>query len=252
MSNVWNAELYDNKMSFVSKYGVQVLALLQAKAGERILDLGCGTGDICHELAKAGVNVKGIDFSADMIESAKMKYPELAFEVANAETYRSDEVFDAVFSNAALHWMKRPELVIQTVFAALKPGGRFVAEFGGKGNVAHVCQRIADVLKTRGLDAEERNPWYFPTIGEYTGLLEQQGFHVEYALLFERPTPQADGDEGMKHWLHSFSGPFFTDFTPEQKEQAYEQICDDLRPALFRDGTWWVDYCRLRVVARKK
>lgn len=252
MSNQWNAELYDTKMNFVSKYGVKVLELLQPNEGERILDLGCGTGDLTHELVQAGVEAVGIDLSAEMIEKARKKYPGISFMQANAETYRVGEPFDAVFSNAALHWMKRPELVIETIYQALKPGGRFVAEFGGKGNVEQVCQGIATVSQQHGLDAQERNPWYFPSIGEYTSLLEKHGFHVDYALLFERPTPQADGDIGMKHWLHSFGGVFFTDFSPEQKEAAYDEICEKLRPHLFHDGVWYVDYCRLRVVAKRK
>ena len=132
--NVWNADVYDKKLSFVSRYGKGILELLQPKKGEKILDLGCGTGDLSEKMSKSGADVVGIDASAKMIEKARTKYPNITFQIVNAESFRRREKFDAVFSNAALHWIKQSEKVIKTIEQALKPGGRFVAEFGGLGN----------------------------------------------------------------------------------------------------------------------
>jgi trans-aconitate methyltransferase len=142
MKNDWNAQLYDSKLRFVSEFGKDVVALLHPKAGEKILDLGCGTGDLSFEISKLGASVVGMDLSHSMIQEALAKYPNLQFKVENGEEFRTEEKFDAVFSNAALHWMKRAANVIESVWIALKPGGRFVAEFGGKGNVELVDQRI--------------------------------------------------------------------------------------------------------------
>jgi trans-aconitate methyltransferase len=251
VENRWNARLYDGKMDFVSRFGKGVLEWLQPQPGETILDLGCGTGDLCAEMAKAGAVPTGMDLSADMIDTARSKYPALRFFVANAETFVTEEPFDAVFSNAALHWIKRPEAVIRQVWLALKPGGRFVAEFGGAGNVERVVQAIRAVLADKGRDADSRNPWYFPGIGAYTWLLERQGFVVKLAHHFERPTPLPDGEQGLRHWLDAFCGPFFADMPPQEKDETFAMIADRLRPALFRDGSWVLDYNRIRVAALK-
>ncbi|MCS7462795.1 class I SAM-dependent methyltransferase [Paenibacillus doosanensis] len=248
----WNALLYDSKIGFVSRLGKGVVDLLAPRQGERILDLGCGTGDLAREIAQFGASCKGIDSSADMVEQARVKYPELAFETADAHTFRLGESFDAVFSNAALHWMKRPEEVIESVRAALKDGGRFVAEFGGSGNVGRIYKAIVQVLKSHGIDAEARNPWYFPTVGEYSGLLEKHGFEVRYMELFDRPTELVDGDQGMRYWLDTFGGMFFAGMTEDEKREAYDECCSLLRPELFNGAFWTADYRRLRFAAVRR
>ncbi|MFM1653104.1 class I SAM-dependent methyltransferase [Brevibacillus sp. B_LB10_24] len=247
----WNADLYDNQLGFVAEYGKDVVGLLNPKPGERILDLGCGTGDLTKELADLGADPFGIDLSYAMIEKAKEKYPELAFSVENAETFRTAEPFDAVFSNAALHWMKHPDLAAETIRLALRPGGRFAAEFGGKGNVETIIHGMQTVLARYGIDAAERNPWYFPSIGEYSSLLERHGFRVQFALHFHRPTPLRDGERGLSHWLTSFGDDFFPGLSAGEKEEAFSRIEDELRPLLFRDGVWVADYWRIRVLAVK-
>ncbi|NGQ94693.1 methyltransferase domain-containing protein [Brevibacillus sp. SYP-B805] len=249
--NRWDATLYDTKLSFVSELGKSMISLLDPQKGERILDIGCGTGDLAAQIALSGAIPTGIDLSADMIDRARQKYPALRFEVADAQTYRTDERYDAVFSNAALHWMKQPASVIQSVWLALRPGGRFVAEFGGKSNIGSILDAIAQVLTQRGIDAEERNPWYFPSVGEYSVLLEQQGFRVTYAAHFDRPTPLGDDEHGLTHWLDTFAKDFFHDFSPAEKAHAYQEIADILRPRLYSDNGWTADYSRIRILAVK-
>ncbi|USG67492.1 methyltransferase domain-containing protein [Brevibacillus ruminantium] len=249
--NPWNSQLYDRKMSFVSILGKGILDLLDAKPGERILDVGCGTGDLSQEIAIAGALPMGIDFSEEMISAARQKYPHLPFSVADAHDFRTSESFDAVFSNAALHWMKQPEKVAESIWLALRPGGRFVAEFGGAGNVAQVIMALKRVLAAIGVDAEERMPWYFPSIGSYTALLEQHGFTVTFAQLFDRPTPLPDGEGGIAHWLNAFCAPFFVSMQDHEKAEVYREIATQLRPYLYQNGTWVIDYKRIRVAAIK-
>lgn len=250
--NNWDAELYDDKLSFVSRLGRGVVELLDPRPGERILDLGCGTGDLTREIAGAGADLLGIDNAQSMIEKARLKYPDIPFMVANAETFRTAELFDAAFSNAALHWMKNASKVAESVWLALRPGGRFVAEFGGRGNVEAITGGIYGVLAEYGTSAEERNPWYYPSIGEYSTLLEKQGFWVVYAIHFDRPTRLEGGENGMKHWLDMFAGSFLEGFSQSEKNLLYKKIENRLKPALYKDGTWIADYRRIRVMAVKK
>jgi trans-aconitate methyltransferase len=251
--NVWNADLYDDKLSFVSSYGKGVVELLQPQKGEKILDLGCGTGDLTYEISKSGAIVTGSDFSGEMIEKARKKYPQIPFIVANGETFRTNEKYDAVFSNAALHWMKQATKVVESVELVLNPGGRFVAEFGGQGNVQTVIRGITEVLSQEyGMNVAERNPWYFPSIGEYSTILEQYGFRVSYAHHFDRPTPLTDGEKGLNHWLDSFADDFFPEFPKEEKIVIYEKIKNKIQSTLYKDGIWEADYKRIRIVAIKK
>jgi trans-aconitate methyltransferase len=250
--NCWNARLYDDKFRFVAEFGKGVIDWLQPSPGESILDLGCGTGDLTAELAAWGVEPAGIDLSAEMIESARQKYPHLRFDVADAQDFTAEKPFDAVFSNAALHWMNRPESVVRSVFAALRPGGRFVAEFGGKGNVAQIVGAIEAEVSATGIDARARNPWYFPSIGEYSTLLERNGFHVLQAVHFDRPTPLPDGEQGIRNWLDAFAGSFFQGMSGEVIASMYSRIAERLRPVLFRDGVWVADYKRIRILAVKE
>jgi trans-aconitate methyltransferase len=252
-ANVWNAELYDDKLSFVSSFGKGVVELLQPQRGETILDLGCGTGDLSYEISKSGAIVTGSDFSVEMIEQARKKYPQIPFIVENGETFRSDEKYDAVFSNAALHWMKRADKVVEAVELALQPGGRFVAEFGGQGNVQTIIRGITEVLSGEyGINVAERNPWYFPSIGKYSTLLEQYGFKVLYAHHFDRPTSLTDGEKGLNHWLDSFADDFFPEFSNEEKMGIYRKIKNKIQLELYKDGIWEADYKRIRIVAIKK
>ena len=211
-SNNWDSNLYDDKISFVSRLGKDVVQLLDPQPGEKILDLGCGTGDLTNEILRLGAVPLGIDYSGSMIEKARHKYPNITFQVENGETFRVTDQFDAVFSNAALHWMTEPSKVVESVWLALRNGGRFVAEFGRKGNVKTITDAISEVVSTFGVNASERNPWFYPSIGEYSSLLENQGFRVVYAVHFDRPTQLEDDENGLKHGLICFQGLFSLDY----------------------------------------
>ena len=250
--NHWDAQLYDHKHSFVSKFGTDLVELLSPKPGEYILDLGCGTGHLTNKIASCGAEVIGIDSALTMIEQARNHYPQLQFEVADATTLEVIEQFNAVFSNAVLHWIKQPEKVVAGIYRALKPGGRFVAEFGGKGNVKAIVTAIYKVMQGVGYPIDEAvNPWYFPSIGEYGTLLEQQGFELSFATLFERPTPLDDGEKGIQNWIRMFANSFFKAIPAEQQTDILAEIENQLRPLLYRDSTWFADYKRIRVMAIK-
>src|SRR5438270_5751580 len=168
----WNAALYAGKHSFVFGYGRDLVSLLDPQPGERILDLGCGTGQLTRAIADAGAQVVGIDNSPGMIEAARAEYTDLEFEQADARSFSFPYAFDAVFSNAVLHWVLEAESVVRCVSSSLKPGGRFIAEFGGHGNVARISDALREALREEG-QADERAWWYYPTVGEYSALLEK-------------------------------------------------------------------------------
>ncbi|MBE9183641.1 methyltransferase domain-containing protein [Microcoleus sp. LEGE 07076] len=251
--NSWNTALYEEQHAFVWQYGESLLELLVPKAGERILDLGCGTGQLTGKIAESGAFVQGIDSSLSMISTAKVNYPHINFAVADARDFQVEQPLDAVFSNAVLHWIKQPDAAIDCVEKALSPGGRFVAEFGGKGNVGAIARTLLSVLSEIGLgEPQSLNPWYFPSVGEYAGLLENHGFDVVYAVLFDRPTPLAGGSAGMVNWIEMFAGEFLSGLSPEVRSHVIKQVEERLRSALYRDGNWSADYRRIRVVAVNK
>ena len=248
----WNANLYDTKHDFVWKYGSDVVSLLDPRAGERILDLGCGTGHLTSQIAESGAHVTGVDRSAEMVAAARLAYPNLKFEISDARNLAFREEFDAVFSNATLHWIHEPELVLQGVWRALRPGGRFVAELGGKGNIRAMQEAFDFALAELGAAKPgEVRPWYYPSVSEYSTLAEKNGLEVRLITLFDRPTGLADGAEGMKNWIVMFAGDYLAKAGEAKREQFLSRVEDLLRPKLFRDGQWWADYRRLRLVAYK-
>lgn len=248
----WNAELYDDKHSFVWKMASGLLDLLAAKPGERILDIGCGTGRLTAQIAATGAEVVGVDASRTMVQQAREKYPALRFEVMDAREIAFTEPFDAVLSNATLHWIKEPSRVVAGIANALGPGGRFVAEFGGKGNVKNLSEAVERAWRKVGLPGSAPNPWYYPGIAEYSSLLEQHGLEVTHAELFDRPTPLEDGERGMSSWLEMFGAAFAGKLSSEQGRRLLAAVEDEARPALWRDDQWVLDYRRLRVVAWKR
>ncbi len=248
----WNAELYDDKHAFVFQYGESVLELLDIKPGERILDLGCGTGHLTNEIKNNGAEVIGIDASADMIAKAIKTYPGIDFRVADAADFHFDEPFDAVFSNAVLHWVQKADEAIKCVYDSLKSGGRFVAEMGGKGNNAHILATAQQVLEKHGYpQLAIRKPWYFPSMGDYTTRLENAGFRVTSAIHFDRPTLLQDGGSGVGKWLSMFGDTFFEGIDETEQEQIVAEITDLLEPYYNNNGDWCIDYVRLRFVAIK-
>jgi trans-aconitate methyltransferase len=249
----WNAELYDDKHSFVSQYGESVLELLAIKPGEQILDLGCGTGHLTKQIKDHGAEVTGIDASAEMIEKAEKEFPDVSFSVADGANFHFNRSFDAVFSNAALHWMHKADGVIKCVYDSLKPGGRFVAEMGGKGNMSYIIAATQQVLAKHGYKKlGERKLWYFPSLGEYTSKLETRGFRVTYAIHFDRPTLLQDGRVGVSKWLSMFGDTFFEGIPANELEQILNEITDILEPVYNDNGQWYADYKRLRFIAIKE
>ena len=248
----WDSTLYDESFGIITELGAGVVALLAPRAGERIVDLGCGTGGLTAQIAAAGAEVVGIDSSETMIARARELYPHLRFEVARGEDFRVEAPVDAVFSNAALHWMWPPEAVAASVLHALEPGGRFVAEMGGRGNIATIIAAIEQALAEEGIPHERiRNPWYFPSIGEYASLLERAGFEVRLMQLFDRPTPLDDCPNGIADWLRMFGGDFLAPVPLERRARVQARVNELTRPLLYREGRWVADYRRLRFMAVK-
>ena len=245
----WNPSHYDQAGAFVPKLGADLLDLLAPKPGERVLDLGSGTGDLAAQLAERGALVTGVDASTEMVNEARRKHPRPSFEVQDGQALNFDQAFDAVFSNATLHWMPRADAVAEGVARSLKPGGRFVAEFGGARCVQTVRDALKDELTERGISGHAAPPWYFPSVPQYTRILEQAGLWVRTALWFERPTP-LPGSRGLEDWLELFCLPLLRALG-EQRGAVVQGVEDRCRAALFRDGSWWLDYTRLRVVATK-
>ncbi len=247
----WNAGFYDAKHAFVWQKAKGVVALLAANSGERILDLGCGTGTLTQELAACGAQVVGVDHSPEMIYEARKKFPQLRFELCDARSLSFSGSFDAVFSNAALHWIPEADLVIQGVSRALKPGGRFVAEFGGKGNVRHVVTALETALAEFGISADGANPWYYPSVAEYASLLEKHSLEVREAALFERPTKLEDGECGLEVWITMFGETFLQRVPPDQRNNFLWAVGRAARSTLWKTDHWELDYRRLRIAAWK-
>ncbi len=252
MSNAldrWDAALYDDRHAFVHRMAGGVVDLLAPQPGERILDLGCGTGPLTRRIADAGADVVGVDASPAMVAKARVAYPDLAFDVADATTMAFPRPFDAVFSNAVLHWVRPPEAAVGRMFAAVRPGGRLVLEIGGRGNVAGVLAAAAAAGQEVGVDlAGPLDVNYFPSLGEYAGLLEAGGFTVELAVVFDRPTP-LDGPAGLADWLRMFR-PGAIDAVPADRREAFVAAFErSARPTLGRGEGWSADYRRLRVRA---
>lgn len=237
----WSAQSYDENVRFVSVYGEGVVDWLSPIAGKRILDLGCGDGALTVQLIKVGAKVVGVDAAPDFVRAAKERG--LDARLCDGRSLPFDQEFDAVFSNAALHWMTNPQAVAKGVARALKPGGRFVGEFGGHGNVAAIVTAMVAAARARGADSSLASPWYFPTPEAYRTLLEDAGFIVDRMEHFARPTPLPTG---IKPWLGVFRQPFFDQFG-EEKDNVLDEVVGSLEPSLkLPDGSWIADYVRLR------
>ena len=242
----WSASEYATNARFVADLGGAVLDLLDPRPGERVLDLGCGDGALSEQLVARGACVLGIDASADMIAAARARG--LDVRLGDGQRLAFEKEFDAVFTNAALHWMPDGAAVISGVFRALRPGGRFVGEFGGHGNIAAIVTALNAVLSKRGLDASRMRRWY-PTAERYADMLRQGGFTVLRAALIPRPTPLPTGIRG---WLSTFADPLLADESDYDRSGIMDEVASLLAPALQTDtGQWIADYVRLRFEARK-
>jgi trans-aconitate methyltransferase len=247
-TQTWNAAEYDKNARFVSELGTPVLRLLAPKPNERILDLGCGDGVLTKKIADAGSFVVGLDSSPDFCAAARR----LGLDVVESSAYDMtfSREFDAVFSNAVLHWIKDADRVVRNVAAALRPGGRFVAEMGGHNCIQTIRDALIDELKQRGYDGNAADPWYFPTPQDYRARLETAGFDVRYIALIPRPTP-LPGD--ILGWLTTFA-QCFTAVLPEAERADYlNSVRDRIRTQLCdAAGNWTADYTRLRFEAHLK
>ncbi|WP_090992967.1 class I SAM-dependent methyltransferase [Pedobacter insulae] len=247
----WDNKLYDKQHHFVSDYGADVVQWLAPKNDEHILDVGCGTGQLAAQIAKTGALVLGTDASENMVEIARINYPALKFEVIDGTKLPYKEEFDAIFSNATFHWIDNQEELTKRLFSSLKIGGRLVAEFGAKGNVKKITDAVKLAAKNLGLDSKLTTDfWFFPTISTYTTLLEKNGFEVEQAWLFDRPTP-LKGINGMRDWITQFAPYAFKNMNTEEIDAVKDFAVEILKPSQYKNDQWIADYKRLRVKAYK-
>lgn len=242
MTQQWDPAFYTKNAGYVAELGQPILELLDPTHGERILDLGCGDGALTAHIHSRTATVVGIDSSPEMVEAAKRRG--LTAYVADGEHLEFDKEFEAVFSNAALHWMQNARAVVAGVRRALVPGGRFVAECGGSGNIARIVAAFERVTASNPRYGRFENPWYFPRPEDYRALLQEHGFTVEVMELFDRPTPL---ERGIRGWLQVFAG-HLTDSLPDDLRDSFYDDCEaSLRGDLYdADHGWWADYVRLR------
>lgn len=248
MAQTWDAKAYGQHGAFVHGLADGVVEWLAARPGERILDLGCGDGQLTARIAAAGANVVGLDSSPQMLAAARARGVE-AME-GNAEQMPfAAQSFDAVFSNAALHWVRDQDAMIREVRRVLQPGGRFVAEMGGQGNIAAIRVAMMTAIARHGFDGLEDNVNYYPTPAIYTRRLEQHGFKVQRIELIPRPTRLAEG--GMSAWIRTFRRGVLEKMPEDIRETIVEEATALLTPILRdEDGNWTADYVRLRFIAR--
>ncbi|MDR3255283.1 MAG: methyltransferase domain-containing protein [Synergistaceae bacterium] len=250
-NQVWNPENYKKSANFVAALGMPVIELLDPKPGERVLDVGCGDGVLTKALVDRGCEVIGIDSSEEMVASARS----LGLNVRVADAHKLEAEFaqagkfDAVMSNAAIHWMGDQYAVVRGVWDVLRPGGRFAAECAGEGNVRIIREGMKISLINRGIDYKARNPWKYPDVGMFSNILENQGFRVSYIARIDRPTKLPNG---LRGWLEVFSNSHTRDFSDDERIHFYEEVENYCRPKLYSDEKGWTaDYVRLRFLALK-
>ena len=251
-TQTWNTSAYAANGRFVADLATGAVDLLAPKPGEHILDIGCGDGALTERLAATGAALTGIDASDSMIRAARARNLEVHHISATALNF--DEIFDAAFSNAALHWIPEEDqpTALARIFASLKPGGRFVAEMGGQGNIAAIRTALSSTLASFGIDAEHAAASFYPSPARYSSLLQQAGFEVEVIDLIPRPTPLPGGPGGMETWLNTFRNGVLDRLPPTDRQPAINHTVDLLRPVLSDRGQdWTADYVRLRFLARR-
>ena len=247
MNIKWDAEKYTSDFAFVHQYGHHAAELIDAREGCTVLDLGCGNGALSKTLQEKGFLVTGIDASKELLHIAKTNYPEITFIQADAADFSLSHPVDVVFSNAVFHWIDktRHPAMLQCVNRALKENGQFVFEFGGYGNNRMIHEALTEAFQQ--FHYQYQNPFYFPTMGEYSALLEQAGFQVRFAVLFDRMT-ELKGEHGLKEWIKMFiKSPFSVVKNKAEQEEIIETTVAKLQDSLYRDGKWYADYVRLQM-----
>lgn len=250
MNIKWNADKYTQDFSFVHKYGEDLIELI---TGEKlsVLDLGCGNGALTKKIADRGFEAVGVDASEDFLKIAEENYPDLCFYKADATNFKLPEKVDVVFSNAVFHWIEKEKHhdMLKCVYEVLKDEGQFIFELGGFGNNIQIHGSLKKIFAKKGLDY--KMPFYFPTIGEYAGLLENAGFKVLYTVLFDRMT-ELKGENGLYDWIKMFVKTPFEGVDEHTKENIIQKAVSDLKSTLFCNGKWYSDYVRLRCKAVKQ
>ena len=245
----WDAELYEARHGFVWRFGEGLVELLAPQPGEHILDLGCGPGQLTQKIAEHGATVVGLDSSPEMIGQARQNYPKLHFVLRSATEMIFEDEFDAVFSNATLHWVLDASAAASGMHRALRKGGRLIVELGGIGNVEDIESAVA-AATSKYWQSPPVAARFYPSVGQYSAILEQVGFEVRFAHLYERPTP-LEGENGMENWIRQFCWSQFEPAPKELRSKALTEVIEAVRPKLYRDGQWYADYRRLRIIAAK-
>ena len=247
MTQTWDPLAYERNGAFVHELAGGVLEWLDPRPGEYVLDLGCGDGNLTRRIAESGAHVLGVDASAEMVAAARERGIEAEHAKAEELPFR-DATFDAVFSNAVLHWVRDQDAMMRQVHRVLKPGGRFVAEMGGHGNIAAIHVALLAVLERHGVSDREKTENYFPTCESYSARLSKHGFEVEQIALIPRPTRLPES--GMEGWLRTFRRGVLESLPFDVRESVLRETVALLRPALCDEaGNWTADYVRLRLRA---
>jgi trans-aconitate methyltransferase len=245
----WDAQLYDEKHDFVSKYAEKLVEQVNSGSDQTILDLGCGTGKLSIDLARNGARVVGLDMSEEMIRKAKSTYPSMEFFVADARKMEYIDYFDTVFSNAVLHWIKDQKTLLQAIWRALKPGGHFICEFGAYHCIYQIQSAFREEYEAAGYVYED--PFFYPTSNEYSDMLREAGFEIVKVIDFDRPTPLVDGENGLRNWMKQFFAVNLAAVTDKDADRIFLAVEKRLRPVLFAEGTWTADYRRIQAFANK-
>ncbi len=245
----WDSELYDKKHDFVSEYGKDLLEYIPADRMLKILDLGCGTGDLTCRLASFAHTVIGVDSSGSMIAQAKSKYCGIDFRVADALALPFENEFDIVFSNAVFHWIKDHDCLLKNIHRVLKKQGRLICEFGGHGNISAIENAFAQACSHAGIDYQPK--FNFPEMAVFSNDLDRIGFCIETIYTFDRLTPLKDGKDGLRNWMMQFFSAELSVLTPEQQLAVLDGAESRCRAALWNGREWVADYRRLRVAACK-
>lgn len=248
MNIEWNAQNYHDNFSFVYKYGEELLGLFTLPKGARIVDVGCGSAVLTKELKAAGYDVCGVDASPEMIALAKSNAPGISFEVADATKFSLSQLADGIFSNAVFHWIDDTDALVNNLAKNLRAGGELVCEFGGKGCAEAVHSTLEKLFKERGL--QYVRTFNFMSIGQFAPVLERHGIIPVYSTLFPRPTRQ-NGEEGLKNWILTFLKAPFKDIPDGVRNEIIAEAERTLRPVLYKDGEWYIDYVRIRIKAIK-
>lgn len=250
MNQEWDSKTYTTDFSYVHQYGGDVMNLIDFAKARSVLDLGCGNGALTAKFAEKGLQVTGMDASETMLAVARQAYPEIHFVQGDATDFSLPEPVDVIFSNAVFHWIdktKQPAMM-KCVYRALNPGGQLVLEMGGCGDNQSIHGALRDAFAKRGYTYIR--PQYFPTVGEYAPMLEQAGFKVVYAVLFDRPT-ELKGENGLENWIRMFVLSAFDVMSESERDAIIDEVVASLREKLYRDGKWMADYVRLRMKAVK-